>query len=280
MQKLFDQFLREKRFLNNVSPTTLKYYQYVYNRWMDYIGEMPDKQNVKEFVIKIQESGVTVYTANSYIRGMNSILTWLAENEHCERFRIKKLREAEKVLKLFSESHMKAMLGFKPKTFAEHRLSAMVCFALDTGCRINEMLHLNRDNLNLDDLLATVNGKGDKERIVPISIEVRKILYKFLGSHKFESVFPTVEGQRLSYSTVLKQFNRFCEGLGITGVRHSWHTLRHTFASAYVRDGGNILYLQRILGHADLSVTRIYVKATSDDLTLMHRKTSLISRLK
>jgi len=59
---------------------------------------MPDKQNIKEFVIKIQESGVTVYTANSYIRGINSFLSWLAENDHCEPLKIKKLKEPEKVL--------------------------------------------------------------------------------------------------------------------------------------------------------------------------------------
>ncbi len=98
MQKYYDQFIKEKRFLDNLSKRTLKYYGWVFNRWTDYVGTMPDKQNIKEFVIKIQESGVTVYTANSYIRGINSFLSWLAENDHCEPLKIKKLKEPEKVL--------------------------------------------------------------------------------------------------------------------------------------------------------------------------------------
>lgn len=77
MRELYDQFLREKRYLDNVSEKTIKYYEFVYNRWNDYIGKLPTKNNIKEFVIKVRESGVTVYTANSYIRGVNSFLTWL-----------------------------------------------------------------------------------------------------------------------------------------------------------------------------------------------------------
>jgi integrase/recombinase XerD len=280
MQKLYDQFIKEKRFLENLSERTLKYYGWIFNRWDDYIGEMPDKQNIKDFVIKVQESGVSVYTANSYIRGMNSFLTWMAENDHCELFRIKKLKEPEKVLKLFTEAHLKALLAYKPKTFAQTRLYAMVCFALDTGSRVNEILTLKRDALDFDNLLATVNGKGSKERVVPISIEVRKILYKFVSAHSFELVFPSRDGDRLSYRTALQQFSDLCEMQGIKGVRTSWHTLRHTFASSYVRDGGNIIYLQKILGHSDISVTKIYVKPLPSDLGLMHRKTSLIKRLR
>lgn len=74
MQKIYDQFIREKRFLENLSERTLKYYREVSHIWDKHIGGMPDKQNIKEFVIKIQESGINVYTANSYIRGINAFL--------------------------------------------------------------------------------------------------------------------------------------------------------------------------------------------------------------
>lgn len=80
MRGLFDQFLKEKRYLTGIAPRTVQYYEWVYNRWNDYVGEFPTRQNIKDFVIKVQESGFTVYTANSYIRGINSFLTWLYEN--------------------------------------------------------------------------------------------------------------------------------------------------------------------------------------------------------
>ena len=252
----------------------------MFNRWNDYVGAMPDKQNIKEFVIKIQESGVTPSTANSYIRGMNAFFSWLAENDHCEHFKIKKLKEPEKVLKLFTDAHLKALLGFKPKTFEQHRLYGMICLAIDTGCRINEILTLHRSGVDFDNLLVTLNGKGNKERVVPISLEVRKVLYKFLSSHNHDIVFPTKEGGKLIYRSALQQFTNLCRKLGIKGVRPSWHTIRHTMASSYIRDGGNVIYLSKILGHTDLSVTKIYVKPLSSDLALFHKRTSLVSRLK
>ncbi len=280
MQKLYDQFIKEKRFLDNLSERTLKYYGWTFNRWTSLVGEMPNKQNIKDFVIKLQESGITVYTANSYIRGMNSFFSWLAENDHCEPFRIKKLKEPEKILKLFTEAHLKALLGFKPKSYEQNRLYGMMCLAIDTGCRIDEILRLKRNDLDFENLLATVVGKGNKERVIPISSEVRKILFKFLKMHEFDLVFPTRDGNRLIYRSALQQFTNLCNKLKITGVRTSWHTIRHTFASAYVRDGGNVIYLQKILGHTDLTTTKIYVKPLPSDLGLMHRKTSLVSRLK
>lgn len=77
MKDLFEKFLREKTYLANLPPRTLQYFRWVFNRWKDLIGEFPDKENIKEFVIKVQESGVATTTANSYIRGFNSFLTWL-----------------------------------------------------------------------------------------------------------------------------------------------------------------------------------------------------------
>lgn len=281
MQDLFDQFIKEKRFLDNVSPKTLQYYGWTFNRWRDYVGELPTKQNIKTFVIKVQESGVAVYTANSYIRGINSFLSWLYENEHIDtHLKMKKLKEPEKILKLFTEAHLKALLIYKPKTFAQRRLHALVCLIIDTGARIDELLSLKRDHIDFNNLYILVKGKGNKERIIPISIEARKVLFKFLASHDHDIVFPVRQGEKWSYRTALQQFKEWCEQLGIDGVRTSFHTLRHTFASAYVRDGGNILYLQRILGHSDLSVTKIYVKPQPSDLKLMSKKTSLVTRLK
>jgi len=81
----------------------------------------------------------------------------------------------------------------------------MICFALDTGCRIDEMLTLERGSVDFDNMLVTVIGKGDKERIIPISIEGRKQLFKFLKSHDFSYVFPTRHGDKITYKTCLDQ---------------------------------------------------------------------------
>ena len=101
---------------------------------------------------------------------------------------------------------------------------------IDTGCRIDEGRTLKWDAVDFDNLIIKVVGKGNKERIVPMSVELRKILYKLLQRNEFQFVFATKHGGRLSYFNTLRDFKALCEKLGINGVRCSWHTLRHGYA--------------------------------------------------
>jgi integrase/recombinase XerD len=71
-----------------------------------------------------------------------------------------------------------------------------------------------------------------------------------------------------------------CKRQGVSGPRLSWHTVRHTFATCYLRDGGNIIYLSRILGHTSVNTTQMYVQNNVDDLALVHARTSLLNRLR
>ncbi|HEY8559466.1 MAG TPA: tyrosine-type recombinase/integrase [Pyrinomonadaceae bacterium] len=276
LSKLFAEFIREKQYLNGVSPKTIKYFGYVFSRWNPLIDQFPDKQNIKEFVITLSESGISYFTINSYIRGMNSFLTWLYENEHTpDHLKIKKIKEPKRGLKIYSESELKKILSFRPKTFADHRLYTMICLMIDTGVRIDECLTLRRKEIDLENLLIKVVGKGNKERIVPISLECRKHLFKFLRSHESDYAFPARHGCKVDYKTCLDQLKRTFAPLKV-----GFHKFRHTFASCYVRDGGNVFYLQRVLGHTDLQTTKIYVADQVEDLKLVHKKTSLLNRLK
>jgi integrase/recombinase XerD len=282
MQELFNEFLREKRYLENLSCKTIRYYEWVFNRWKALIGsEIPNKSNTKEFVIAIQESGISVFTANSYIRGMNSFLSWLSDNEKIdEKLRIKKLKEPIKVLRVFSDAQLRKLISDRPNTFVRWRIFVLTHLLIETGARIDELLSLKRSDIDFDNFLLLVYGKGGKERLLPFSIECRKVLYRFLKMHDCDWVLPARAGQKWQYRTALEQFKEWCDDLKVTGVRCSFHTLRHTFASAYIRDGGNVLYLQRLLGHSDIQSTRIYVNSDISDLQMMQKRTSLVSNLK
>src|SRR4051812_24461615 len=98
MDELFERFLKEKLFLKNVSPRTIIYFKRCYSAYKRHLGVMPTEANLKEFVIKLRESGVTIETVNSYIRGINSFLAWLAESGH-PKLKMKLMKEPKKVLK-------------------------------------------------------------------------------------------------------------------------------------------------------------------------------------
>jgi integrase len=79
-----------------------------------------------------------------------------------------------------------------------------VCLLIDSGARIDEALTAQVSNVDLDQMIIKVRGKGNKERMIPISIEMRKILWLYLNRHRFkvgDYLFPTRDGRRLGSHT-------------------------------------------------------------------------------
>ncbi len=166
MTNWFEQFVRERRFLKNVTPQTERYYR---NSWSSFVrhtgSEQLTKAKLVEWVIKLRESGVKPVSCNTYISGVNAFCSWLHEEGHIpERLMVKKLKVEQTILKTMEDSALKAIFMFKPSTFGERRIHALLCLLIDTGMRIDEALTLSTVKVDLDNLLLTVYGKGQKER--------------------------------------------------------------------------------------------------------------------
>ena len=112
LEKLFTEFIREKRYLANLSEATIRSYYDVWGRWIRFVGhELPTKTNIIEFVVKMREGGLSPVTCNISIRSWNSFMTWLNRNEHCPHFRIKPLKEEKRVMKMLSDEQIRALLA-------------------------------------------------------------------------------------------------------------------------------------------------------------------------
>jgi hypothetical protein len=79
MEALFNLFLKEKQYLSNVSPKTIRSYQQAFNCYTKLGGQSPTKDDLKNFVVRMREAGLSVGGCNVYIRSINSFLTWLHE---------------------------------------------------------------------------------------------------------------------------------------------------------------------------------------------------------
>ena len=113
--------------------------------------------------------------------------------------------------------------------------------------------------------------------MVPMRYELRKVLFRCLLKHEYAIVFPTRDGVQMQRRNALRELKRLGRQLAITGVRFSFHTLRHTFAVNYIRKGGAVFRLQRIRGHSTLESTRRYINLQTEDLQAVHNKLSLLS---
>jgi integrase/recombinase XerD len=278
MEELFAQFINEKKFLSNLSQGTLHYYREVYE-FFKVEGFDGSKQSLQAAVIRMRERGTSTGAVNTYIRGMNVFLNWLEKEHSYPHLSLKKLRTEQRIFKSLTDPELRAIISYKPKTFCKRRVHALSLLLLDTGMRVNEGLTLEKSKVDFDNLLMSIRGKGNKDRIVPFSYEVRKVLFKYSHSHKHELVFCTGHGTKILYANALRNFYDMEKDLGIK-TDGAFHSLRRTFATNFIRQGGNPLVLQRLLGHSTLTQTSQYVKLVTDDLQGEQHRTSLLNRLR
>ncbi|HSR06507.1 MAG TPA: tyrosine-type recombinase/integrase [Bryobacteraceae bacterium] len=274
---MVEQFIQARKYLKAVSPKTLIWYQCSFKA---FDGAMSSKETINRRIVELRERGVSPITINSYLRCINAYLRWLHEEHQHAPLRIPRLKEEQKVLATLTPDHIKRLLQFSCKGRNLKRAHTLTLLLLDTGLRFAEALSLTWDRVDLDNLVLKVLGKGGKHRVVPISLECRKVLYRWKQQQReSDLVFPTRSGIVSSQRNVGRDVRLLGQRVGITGVRFSPHTFRHTFAVSYLRAGGNVLYLQRILGHSSLEMTNRYTRSLGiDDLSAVHSKLSLLSR--
>jgi integrase/recombinase XerD len=200
-----------------------------------------------------------------------------------KKIRVPPLKEDDDLVKTLPPQNLKALLSFKPQNFVERRIHLLTLLILDTGVRIQEAIFLGVPEIDLDNLVFKIKGKGRKERIVPFSFELRKHIVKYLNLKFFHdlpknrTLFCNLEGGVVLYNNLRRDYLNMLSKIGVPH-QGAFHRLRHTFATNYVKSGGNVLYLQKVLGHTELSTTQIYVEADPEALKEVQMRTSLLSR--
>lgn len=192
----------------------------------------------------------------------------------------------------FTTAQVEALLTATGRSWHPARDAAIVWMLLDTGIRAAEMCALTLADLDLPEKRITIrHGKGDKARTVYFGLHTGKALWRYHHSKQRRAelagedyseeqnpdapLFPSENGARrgeaLSPRGLGQQIERLGERAGITGVRCSPHTFRHSFAVMYLRAGGQQFALKEILGHTSLSMTTKYVQFAEADLAGQRR---------
>jgi site-specific recombinase XerD len=274
---LFDRFLQERTYLRGVSPETLRYYQCVRRAFQPILAN-PTKNGMLDCIQGLLGKGVSPTSVNTYLRGLKAYVRWLHEEGHLDNaFKVQFLKTESRVIATLTPEQMARLIAFKPKGVNETRTHTAALLILDGGYRISELLELPLEGCDFDNLVVKVRGKGNKHRLVPLSVEMRKILYRY--SVKNSGPGRLLFGTRKNTLVTVRNFERDLKvigrKLGITGVRFSPHTLRHTFAVAYLRNGGNLFYLSKILGHTSVTITQRYLQSLDvTDLQAVHDRLS------
>ncbi|HKF90944.1 MAG TPA: site-specific tyrosine recombinase XerD [Acidimicrobiia bacterium] len=184
--------------------------------------------------------------------------------------------------KALTEDEVEALLAaVVGDTARSLRDRAIVETLYATGVRISELVGLDRRDLDLDDGLVRVLGKGSKERIVPVGRSAREALSAYLAAGRpqlarpdrsrrgGEAVILNVRGGRLSRQSCWKIVRTAGERAGLGG-RLSPHVLRHSCATHMLERGADIRVVQELLGHASLSTTQVYTKVSPERLRAVY----------
>jgi len=144
-----------------------------------------------------------------------------------------------------------------------------------TGLRISELVSLNRRDLNLASGWLKVQGKGSRERMVPLGKEAIKWLNRYLrereGVRKDSPLFCNRYGERISRQSCWKMIKKYARIAGINKVI-SPHTLRHSFATHLLSRDADLRSVQELLGHVSISTTQIYTHITQERLIKIYKK--------
>jgi site-specific recombinase XerD len=157
------------------------------------------------------------------------------------------------------------------------RNAALLMLFLDTGLRSSELLGLQLEDVHLEEQWLKVMGKGQKERIVPFEAKATRLLQRYATIFRPSTMignqfFPCVDGSPLGENAIRIMFSRLGERAGVP--RLHIQLLRHTFATRYFLNGGDVFSLQQLLGHTTLEMTRKYADMVGLKKAVKRRKPS------
>ncbi|WEV72890.1 site-specific tyrosine recombinase XerD [Bifidobacterium sp. ESL0790] len=157
------------------------------------------------------------------------------------------------------------------------RDKALLEFMYATGCRVSEAVGANLNDVDFDERVVVLTGKGSKQRLVPLGQYALKALRRYLkegrpelevkakGSRERRAIFLNKRGRRISRQSVWEVVKNAGERAHIAKPLHP-HTLRHSFATHLIQGGADVRTVQELLGHASVTTTQIYTHVSPENL--------------
>ncbi len=292
------------------SEKTIQWYSANLGRFLSYLKSrhLPDTLGLvdikllREYILYLQKARkyeghpytpakteyLSTATIHGHVRTLRAFFNWLACEEFTEDNIAKHLKPptvVKKVISTLSDEEIRSILGaLKPVNTVTARNQTIFMVLFDTGLRIGEIVNLEVENTHLNEGFLKVIGKGKKERIVPIGSSAQRALQRYLFRYRpkpihqgIDNVFLSIHGKPLTENGMKLMFSRLAKVSGV--YRLHAHLCRHTFATRFLINGGDIFTLQQILGHSTLEMVRHYANLASSHIAIQHQKFSPLDRL-
>lgn len=273
IREIYEMFLLEQEYRNN-SIVTIDWYKCQLSdffRWLN--SDDPAElslQRFKEYGVYLRSlckrngEKLSGNSVNGSLRAVKAFYNFAIDGEFLDDFsrQLKLPRVYKKEQLILDDDEIKQLLGcFNPNNLIELRNKCFIVLMLDCGLRRGEIPRLNAVDVNLKNNTLLVRGKGSKERIVPIGDNCFELLVSYSRIRCFlkpdEPFFIDRFGCRCSDNLIKQVFQDLKARSGIERLHP--HLLRHTFATYYLADGGDLETLRLILGHSSINTTQMYL---------------------
>lgn len=288
-QKLYfssavEKYVVSKR-AKGFSENTINAYAQTFTQFQNYLGEdicveEVNSETITRFLASCTH--VSNKTKLNHHTGLSSLWAFLESNQIVSQNVVRKVERPiaeSRQINPFTQHDIRALLSVAEKSQNPVRSKAIILILLDTGVRASELCQIKIRDIDFENRRILILGKGNKERSVPFSKIAQKIINNYLELRKINiakdrnaHLFITKDGKPFNRFGLLNMIERF-SALANVYPGHP-HRFRHTFAIQFLRNGGSIYTLQRILGHSTLDMVKKYLSISQSDLDGDHELAS------
>lgn len=291
MLPAIERFLRYLEIERNCSALTLKSYRedlISLNEYLEQsLGRTPHPSNLtpqdlRAYVVALHEAGYAKSSVSRRLASLRSFFRFAQREGLSDQNPAKPLRNPRRERKLphfLSTTEIGTLLAAPPsRDPMGMRDRAILETMYSAGLRVSELVGINDEDLDLEDGLVRVRGKGKKERLAPLGSFAIKALGNWLRvrelaqrNQRGNPVFTNKFGTRLTTRSVARMLEKYLLQTGLD-LRTSPHTLRHSFATHLLDRGADIRSVQELLGHKSLVTTQIYTHISTANLRQVYEQ--------
>jgi integrase/recombinase XerD len=273
------EYLLALRVERGLARNTIAAYERDIAQYLEFLEDIePSGGDVERFVSRLRDAGLAASTISrkmASIRGLHRFLVSEGLRNEDPTILLDSPKRPQSLPKALTvDEAIRLVESPDRSTVAGRRDSALLEFLYASGARVSETVNLDLTDVDLDDRLAMVTGKGSKQRYVPIGDHAVRSLRSWLpdrltlvrAGQRGDPVFLNLRGGRLTRQGAFDIVRKNAEKSGLDPIRVSPHVLRHSAATHMVEAGADLRTVQEMLGHATISTTQVYTRVSPTHL--------------
>lgn len=282
LNELYNKFINEKK--SYCEEKTITYYEENLTKFIEYVADQELTRDIYiNYIYELRKKNIKNTSIRTYCRAVKAFSNWLLENEYIDKditFRVKLPREDKDIVVPLSEEEViriddVIMMPVFTDNLLYLRNALIIHLMLDAGLRKSEVINLNVNDIDVNkNVIYINNSKYNKSRVIPLSTVIKNLYNAYLIDREYSDIgllnntplLIKADDKRITSDTIKSLFRRLKKQSGIERIHP--HLLRHTFATSYLMQGGNLEQLRIILGHSDYNVTRHYLHLAASNKLL------------